>query len=635
MSALRRITAVLFAWMSIGNYAYAANDYSSYSIADELKKGCSAVVREYTTVFESPNIENATVKRTFVVTVLNAKGDGMADFREYTDKFRSLKNFSGELLDSRGNTIRKIKKSELKSTEAFNGLASDNTTYYFDLYAPSYPYTVKYEWEVTIKNGIICYPVFNPMRGSGCSVEKATYKLLLPKGTAFYYRNFNTDITPEKHTSANQDVYEWTLENVPMIEREVFGPSIETLCPTIFFSPHNFSYDGVPGVMKDWGSYAEWQWKLLDGRDILPSQLKAHIDNITAGADTPLEKVRILYDYLAATTRYVSIQIGIGGLQPMTVEEVYKYKFGDCKALSNYMRAMLAYCGIDSYYTVIGLGAQDVIADFANLLHTDHAILQVPLEQDTLWLECTAPSVVPFGYTHDGIAGRNAIVCKDGSSTIVRVNSYADSLNLSRTEAEVDLASDGSMTARVAKSYHMDRYMDNSDFIKLDNAQRMNRVSSGISIPTPHISSLACSEDKSVSPSLTLNYEMVARCIGSKTGDRILVNVSPFRKLYETKFSRSARKTKVEIKQGYWNDDTTVINLPEGFVAEVLPLPLSINCKYGKYNLKVEQTGEKLTITRSFLLRSGEYDTDQFEGFKSFILLVDKSDAAMIVLKGS
>ena len=67
--------------------------------------------------------------------------------------------------------------------------------------------------------------------------------------------------------------------------------------------------------MSTWQKYGEWQYKLLDGRDELTEPFRNKLHGLTAHCSTDREKVKAIYDYLAKTTRYVSIQLGIGGLQ--------------------------------------------------------------------------------------------------------------------------------------------------------------------------------------------------------------------------------------------------------------------------------------------------------------------------------
>lgn len=93
--------------------------------------------------------------------------------------------------------------------------------------------------------------------------------------------------------------------------------------------------------MSSWQSYGIWQNSLLTGRDQLAEPIKLKLRELTAGCNTPREKVQAVYNYLAETTRYVSIQLGIGGLQPIAASDVCRAGFGDCKGLSNYTHAML------------------------------------------------------------------------------------------------------------------------------------------------------------------------------------------------------------------------------------------------------------------------------------------------------
>ena len=152
--------------------------------------------------------------------------------------------------------------------------------------------------------------------------------------------------------------------------------------------------------MDNWQTYGAWQYQLLNGRDQIPPTLKEELQRRTANCNTTYEKIAAVYQYLASTTRYVSIQLGIGGLQPIAAADVHRTGFGDCKGLSNYMRAMLTELGIPSTYTVISTTSRRLLADFASANQNNHVILQVPLPNDTLWIECTNPTL-PLGYVQD------------------------------------------------------------------------------------------------------------------------------------------------------------------------------------------------------------------------------------------
>ena len=54
---------------------------------------------------------------------------------------------------------------------------------------------------------------------------------------------------------------------------------------------------------------------------------------MTTGLDTR-EKIRVLYRYLQQNHRYISVQVGIGGMQPISASAVYTNGYGDCKGLS-------------------------------------------------------------------------------------------------------------------------------------------------------------------------------------------------------------------------------------------------------------------------------------------------------------
>lgn len=82
----------------------------------------------------------------------------------------------------------------------------------------------------------------------------------------------------------------------------------------------------------------------------------------------------------------------------MLAKDVDRLGYGDCKALTNYTRALPQVVGVPSYYTIIYGDRQrrDLHQDFVSM-QGNHAILAVPVKDQIYWLECTS-QVHPFGF---------------------------------------------------------------------------------------------------------------------------------------------------------------------------------------------------------------------------------------------
>ena len=118
-----------------------------------------------------------------------------------------------------------------------------------------------------------------------------------------------------------------------------------------YFSPNDFIYYGIKGNLNSWEDYGKWVYSLINGHEVLPDDIRKEIHMMTDGLKADREKVEALYNYLGKTTRYVAVLLGVGGLMPASAASVGQSGYGDCKGLSNYMRAILKEAGIPSYYT--------------------------------------------------------------------------------------------------------------------------------------------------------------------------------------------------------------------------------------------------------------------------------------------
>lgn len=620
----------LFIISNLFTISFAQINMSVFTIPEKLIDNAYSVVRKNEIVFTCQSLKEGGYKEEIIITVLSPKGRDAGYFHFYGDTFRELKQFSGELYNGDGVLLRKIKRSDVKFTEYSSDLASDDKYYYYECVSPVYPYTIKYEYEVKYKQGIISFPKFIPQKYYNQSIENASYKLILPANVDLKYKALGMEETPKKQSQKNSTVWEWSISDVSPIENELFSPPLLTLVPCLLASPIHFIYANNPGDMTDWKSFGLWQYGLLQNRDALPEQLKQEVRTMTENIKDEKGKVRVLYDYLAKTTRYVSIQLGIGGLQPIAASEVAQNHFGDCKGLTNYMKAMLQEVGILSYYTVISTDNARLIPDFSSAQQMNHVILQVPLPEDTLWLECTNAQL-PFGYVHNNIAGHDALLIKETGGEVKQLPSYPDSMNVENYYVKIKIDDSGKAIAQVERKSYLSQYENLLGYVNKGGQEQIDFLRKGLRLSQATLSNCSWKENKSAFPFMEISYDLISEQFGNKTGNRLFIPMNIFRNGF------SNPKTKKRIYDicptyGYQDCDTIIIQIPDNYQVESAPKPLLLDTKFGKFASSLQVNGNEIMISQRFYFRAGNYKAAEYEAFLSFCMDVTAAYNGKIVL---
>lgn len=600
------------------------------------QKAADAVIVRNDASFTVKDKTHAVYKQTIETILTTEKAERYgAFFCSVNNGSTRLKSFSGEIKDARGK-VRKIKKSDLAYSEYSEGLADSYGTW---LYAPtiiSYPATVTYTFEKEYTDAVLGYDPFVPLPyTSDVSLNEASYTLTVPSGTRFAYKQMNMrDTKPEMSESEGRHTYIWRSGEMSAFKKEPASPPMTSRIPAVLFVQEEFSYDGKEGSASDWKAVGDWLASLTEDRDVPPEDLKAKVLQLTDGASGDMEKIRRIYEYLGSTTRYVSIQLGLGGLRPIEPEKVYRNKFGDCKALSFYMKTMLKCAGIDSDYVIINAGEDKMMPDFPSLGTANHAILAVPCAKDTLWLECTNPDV-PLGYVHSGIAGNHALIVKKGASYITCLRSTPDTANTHSQECLVDLSADGSAMILTSEKATMDFWPDMYSLSKLTEDKRINSIMSGIALPRVRISDLKMDFERTSRPSCQMTYKVEALPYASASGSRMFVPVNPFRSL-EGKPNVSRRVNDFYFKDGNVLTDKIVIDLPEGYSIEACPEGRRFENEFGSvsFDLSIAQTDARTRVTLSFRLenRSGTFPKSAGEEYKRLCQEIADIYGAKLVL---
>jgi len=165
----------------------------------------------------------------------------------------------------------------------------------------------------------------------------------------------------------------------------------------------------------DWTQVAHWYAKLQGERMTVDDSVRKKAEELTKGADTPAEKARRLYDFVARNVRYVSISLGVGRYQPHSATDVLQSGYGDCKDKHTLFSALLRAEGIQSYPVLID-SSRKLDADVPSPAQFDHVITAARLQTGAglTWLD-TTPEVTPFGLILYQLRNKQAVVASEDS----------------------------------------------------------------------------------------------------------------------------------------------------------------------------------------------------------------------------
>jgi len=423
--------------------------------------------------------------------------------------------------------------------------------------------------------------------------------------------------------------------NISAIQSENLGPSFRNLVPRLKVRLKKFSLKGVGAQVNDWKDMGLWMNNSLlkDRAELNPNTVRM-AEELVSGVTDDLEKAKIIYKYVQENTRYISVQIGIGGWKPISAIDVDRVKYGDCKGLSNYTYALLKAVGVRAYYTVIYAGNEkvDFDEDFA-ALQGNHAILAIPHEDMYYWIDCTS-QVHPFGFVGDFTDDRKALVVKPEGGEIVKTVAYINEENYQFTKAAYTLDSQGSIsgnTSILTKGIQYDNHFKLERNTKDDVLSYYKAYWDNIN--NLKIDAYSFENDRK-NIVFTEKVELKAANYASISGDRILFKVNTFNNSNYVPTRYRNRQLPFNIRRGFLDEDEFKVQLPDGYGVEAIPSEKSIDTDFGNYKISFEYDGDTNIITykRNLLVKEGFYPKEQYENYRKFRKEIARADNAQVVL---
>jgi hypothetical protein len=120
------------------------------------------------------------------------------------------------------------------------------------------------------------------------------------------------------------------------------------------------------------------------------SPIEALADDIAAKYAKPEERAFAALRLVEDQTRYFALLMGDGGYVPAKAEETWARRFGDCKAKTALLLAILHRLGLDAEPVLVNLAAGDGVDELPpSLAAFNHVLVRVKIGDQSYWLDGT------------------------------------------------------------------------------------------------------------------------------------------------------------------------------------------------------------------------------------------------------
>ena len=593
MRKLHLLIGCFVMWMQAGSQGLNL-DYAAGTIADSLKKDAVAVYRLDEAVLDvrSPSSYTFTVHQ--VVTILNDQGAYYLHHKLGFDKFYKVEAVDIKMYNALGLLTKTYGRKDFDVEAAYDGilLVTDNKLMKLYTPAPGYPCTIDVQYKLST-SGYLELPNWS-INTSQVATEVFRYVVNVPTEIDIRHRTLNMDLAPKVEEVGKLKKYTWQANGIAVKRVEAGGYEAARYLPQIEVAPNTFEYDGYPGTFKTWADFSKWNYKLYEERQPFTENRVAEIKGMLQGVSTQEEKIAVLYQYMQRHMRYVSIQLGIGGFKPFPVKFVDEKRYGDCKALTNYMRHLLQVAGIPSYPALINAGSDKMPAD--PLFPTDpfnHVILCIPNGKDTTWLECTS-NKAETGFLGTFTENKKALLITAEGGQLVNTprSHYKNNRYYTNHRVAINTNGGAQVEAQVQSSGDAASWLyyisgtDNDRQKELLTKQFGYKVPEVLAMPT-------IKEGEGGKVQMNLEYGQLYHF---KAGKKFFFPLS-VGKLHNDEVKTATRQSLFLFDHPFQKRDTTTFQLPAGFVLENVPPAKELKTAHSWYQRTVTYDPSANTVT--------------------------------------
>jgi Domain of Unknown Function with PDB structure (DUF3857)/Transglutaminase-like superfamily len=505
--------------------------------------------------------------------------------------------------------------------------------------------------------GIIAYEVQRHVAGYGVQeqswdfqqdlpVTRSVLEIDLPPG--WNYDAAWLHHAPVPASEAGPNHLRWELHDIDAIDLTdvSMAPSPDALAASMVV---HYSSQALPSGDQRWTEIGNWYETLASGRTEAPREIAAKAREVAASPDFK-GKIQELAGFMQREIRYVGIEIGVGGLQPHSAADVFKYRYGDCKDKVTLLIAMLNAVGVRATWVLVDTD-RGFIDPALPSVRGNHAIAAIEMpagySDPELRAVVTArtgkqylifdptDTYTPIGLLRSNLQGSYGILVAGNNSQVIQLPTLSPDADVVDRTGSFVLSPDGTLKGTVTEARFGEaaahyRRLYNEEGEKEQNEDMARRLQTDFSSFT--VESNTAQNAAAMNKSVLLKFSFTANAYAQTSGDLLLVrprvlgrDARPFhanQRIYPIDFGHT----------GTWRDSID-ITLPSGYVVDDMPEAVNLDVGFARYRSEVKASGGVLHYSREYVVRQLDVAPDKAGDVRKLMGVINADESSAAVLK--
>jgi hypothetical protein len=470
-------------------------------------------------------------------------------------------------------------------------------------------------------------------------LENGTVSLYIPRWMKVELKEYNLkDYSIKKSTSYDDkndaDIITYTISNLPVIKSEssspggtYFLPHILVLCKQAMLDQQKITYFNTLDDQYKW--YHQLVLQVEDDS----SSLVAKAKEITTGAVTDQEKVKMIFDWVQHNIRYLAFEDGIAGFKPANAIDVLNKRYGDCKGMANLTKSLLRSLGYDA--RLCWLGTNHIAYDYStpSLAVDNHMICAWFYKGKKYFLDATETNIGINEYA-ERIQGRQVLIENGDSYFLEKIPATTPEQNLQVEKDILSFDEETTLKGNVSIIYKGESRSDILSDIQLTKTDNLNdlliKYLSEANLDYG-ITNLKTSDLAKTDSVLKSSYDLSQKNAASSFGDEIYVDLD-FRKEWDGWIIDSTRVTDKMLPYKTHLITEVELTLPTGYKVSQLPSDINLHSDNADISLTYLQKANKVIYKKEILLKQVLLKKASFAEWNTMINGLSKQYKEQLVL---